>query len=124
MNVAASFSQDEIRLAHQLKAAGLPWNPRPGHYVWDGELLIQHDSPFHDRVFFILDLKHFLRRSETIERLVESMVWLPTWEQCRDELADRSVAAGEIFAHLQATDAFKNRNERLELYVLLLRTLS
>lgn len=124
MNAAASFSQDEIRLAHELKAAGLPWNPQPGHYVWDGMPLIQRDSPFHDRVFFILDLKHFLRRSETIERLVESMVWLPTWEQCRDQLADRSVAAEEIAAHLQATDAIENRNERLELYVLLLRTLS
>ncbi|TWT97450.1 hypothetical protein [Neorhodopirellula pilleata] len=124
MNAAASFSQDEIRLAHELKAAGLPWHPRPGHYVWDGEPLIQHDSPFHDRVFFILDLKHFLRRSETIERLVESMVWLPTWEQCRVELADRSVPSNEVVAHLQATDAFANQNERLELYVLLLRTLA
>lgn len=124
MNAAASFSQDEIQLAHELKANSLPWNPQPGHYVWDGEPLIRHESPFHDRVFFILDLKHFLRRSETIERLVESMVWLPTWEQCRVELANRSVPVEEVSAHLRATDALANQTERRELYVLLLRTLS
>ncbi|EMI53369.1 hypothetical protein, partial [Rhodopirellula sallentina] len=104
------FSTEEVRLAHELKAAGLPWQPQPGHYVWDGEPLIEHDSPFHDRVFFILDLKHFLRRSETMERLVESMVWLPTWQQCRDLLRERGVSNNAIIERLQETDAFDVRD--------------
>lgn len=115
------FTTDEVRLAHELKAAGLPWHPVPGHYVWDGEELIQPGSPFHDRVYFILDLKHFLRRSKTVERLVESMVWLPTWEQCRDLLDDRNVVSETISAHLHSTNAIANRTERAELYRLLLQ---
>ncbi|MCM2373897.1 hypothetical protein [Aporhodopirellula aestuarii] len=114
------FSPAEIGLAHEMKAAGLQWQPTPGHYVWDGESLIEHDSPFHDRVFFILDLKHFLRRSETMERLVESMVWLPTWQQCRDVLEQRGVDGHAIAEHLRRTDAIEQRTERLELYRLLL----
>lgn len=114
------FSTDEIRLAHELKAAGLPWQPQSGHFVWDGEPLIEHDSPFHDRVFFILDLKHFLRRSKTIERLVESMVWLPTWQQCRDLLDQRGVGSDVILKRIQETNAFELGTERLELYRLLL----
>lgn len=123
MSAAASFSQAEIQLAHELKAAGLPWHPQPGQYVWDGEPLIKHDSPFHDRVFFILDLKHFLRRSGTIEKLIESMVWLPTWQQCRALLNDRGITSHEVLAHLQASDAFVRGEERSELYCLLLKTL-
>lgn len=124
MNAAARFSQPEIKLAHELKDAGLPWRPMPGQFVWDAEPLIHHDSPFHDRVFFILDLKHFLRRSETIERLIESMVWLPTWEQARELLTERSIGGDAILTHLQTTDAISKNQERLELYRLLLKSVT
>lgn len=124
MRAAARFSPEEIQLAHELKSAGLPWLPMPGQFVWDEEPLIKHDSPFHDRVFFILDLKHFLRRSGTIERLIESMVWLPTWEQCRELLADRGVGSSVVRSHLDSTNALDSGNERLELYRMLLKTLS
>lgn len=124
MKAAARFTQKEIQLAHELKSAGLPWQPMPGQFVWDGEPLIKHDSPFHDRVFFILDLKHFLRRSETVERLIDAMVWLPTWEQCRELLNERGVDSSVVRSHLELTDALDSGTERLELYRILLKTLS
>jgi hypothetical protein len=117
------YSAEEIQLAHELKAAGLPWQPEPGHFVWDGEPLIEHDSPFHDRVFFILDLKHFLRRSESMERLIASMVWLPTWQQARELLAGMDVSADAIQSRLIESNALANGNERLVLYQMLMEAL-
>ncbi len=117
------FTDNEIQLAHELKAAGLPWQPTPGHYVWDGDHLIECGSPFHDRVFFILDLKHFLRRSETMERLIEELVWLPTWEQCRDLLRQQRFNSSEVALRLSLTNAIAEDDERSELYRMLLDSL-
>jgi hypothetical protein len=63
------FTPAEIELARRLKQLGLAWTPSVGHFVWDETGLINCTSPFHDYVYFILDLKHFLRRAGTIERL-------------------------------------------------------
>lgn len=118
------FSDEEIQLAQELKAAGLPWQPEPGHYVWDGVPLIEHDSPFHDRVFFILDLKHFLRRSDSMEHLIASMVWLPTWQQVRELLAGLGVSVETIHSRLIESNALAKGNERLVLYQVLMEALS
>lgn len=118
-----TFTQDEIDLAHRLKSDGLAWTPTVGHFVWDGQGLIQHDSPFQGRVFFILELKHFLRRTESIEHLAASMVWLPTWEQVRNELLQRGVTSDQVHDHLQSTRAIQAGTERIELYRLLYNTL-
>lgn len=117
------FREDEIELAKELKAAGLVWNPQPGHYVWDETCLIEHDSPFHGRVFFILDLKHFLRRSKTIEALQKRLVWLPTWEQLRALIRQQQVSESDVAQHLNRTNAIATQTERLELYRLLLASL-
>jgi hypothetical protein len=45
--------------------------------------LIPVDSPFPDRVYFILNLGHFVRLLGTVERVKENLVWLPTWHQTR-----------------------------------------
>jgi hypothetical protein len=121
--VTLKFTETEIQLAHELKAAGLPWRPAPGHYVWDGNDLIEHGSPFHDRVFFILDLKHFLRRSETMERLIDELVWLPTWEQCRMLLAERGYDSQQVAQIIHESNAIGNDCERSELYRTLLHSL-
>ena len=114
-----SFTQPEIDLAHTLKADGLPWTPTVGHYVWDREHLIKHDSPFGGRIYFILELKHFLRRAESMAHLTESMVWLPTWEQARGRLRDAGISDADVSRHLQTSDAIASGNERIELYRLL-----
>jgi len=117
------FTAEEIELAHQLKAAKLDWTPQVGHFVWDGEALIEQSSPFHDRVFFILDLKHFLRRSGTMQRLAESMVWLPTWSQLRECLRRQGVSDEQVDQYLRRTDAIRQGTEREQLYRLLLTAL-
>lgn len=116
------FSPDEVALAHELKAAGMPWTPTVGHYVWDRNELIQHASPFHGRVYFILELKHFLRRCRSMDHLTASMVWLPTWEQAREILRDRGIDDDQVADHLNATNALRSHTERTQLYRLILRT--
>ena len=69
-------------------------------------------------VFFILDLKHFLRRSETIENLKERVCWLPTWEQMRQLLREHDVSDQTVVEHLELTQAIGRGTERLELYRL------
>lgn len=113
------FCDEELDLAQLFKAYGLDWTPTVGHYVLDQSDLIECDSPFQDRVFFILDLKHFLRRSETLENLKERMCWLPTWEQSRKLLRDYGVDDQYVAKHLSATNAIEQGHERLELYRLL-----
>ncbi len=119
----AKFTDDEIKKATELKRLGLSWLPRPGHYVWDEEGLIEKSSPFQPRVYFILDLKHFLRRAGSIERLGELLVWLPTWEDIRSILLRLGLTNEMIAQHLQQTCALETGNERAVLYDLALDTL-
>lgn len=115
---AMEFTNEELDLAQLFKAYGVDWTPGVGQYVLDQSNLIECESPFQDRVFFILDLKHFLRRSETIEHLKASMCWLPTWEQMRQLLRDHGVSDKSVCQHLAETDAIANGCERVELYRL------
>ena len=69
--------------ARQLKDKGLLWRPHVGCFVWDESGAISVPSPFPDRVYFVLNLGHFLRLFGTVEHMVASLVWLPTWHQAR-----------------------------------------
>ncbi len=113
------FTQTEIELARRLKQLGLGWTPSVGHFVWDESGLIECSSPFHDHVYFILDLKHFLRRAGTIERLQQDLCWLPTWEQSRELLRQAGVAEAEVARRLVASGAIESGNERICLYEML-----
>ena len=117
-NSTVRFTDEELDLAQLFKAYGLDWTPEVGHFVLDQSELIEAESPFQDRVFFILDLKHFLRRSETIENLKEGMCWLPTWEQMRELLREHDVSDLQVSEHLRETNAVELGAERLELYRL------
>ena len=110
------FSPAEIELGRELKRQGLLWAPRPGHYVWDETGVIQQTSPFHDRVFFILDLKHFLRRTSTIENLQKMFYWLPTWQDAREILESLGITSPEIADRLLEEKAVEQNQERLVLY--------
>lgn len=113
------FSNEEISIARKLHTLGLPWQPQPGHYVWDEKGIIEQPSPFMEKVYFILDLKHFLRRSETIEGLKGAMFWLPTWEQCRELLRSYQVSDATILDKISQTEVWASTTERLTLYQLL-----
>lgn len=113
------FSSEEVKLAEQLHKLGLPWEPKPGHFVWDTATVLEHDSPFHDRVFFILDLKHFLRRTSSIENLKKLFYWLPTWHDAREVLEALEVGSSEIAERLKREDSVRNGTERLLLYQMI-----
>ncbi len=118
-----AFSADELELAQLLKNRGLAWTPTPGHYVLDESELIERESPFQDRIYFILDLKHFLRRAGTLEELKQRVCWLPTWEQARDLLRHQGVTDEAMAQQLRATQAIERATERLELYRMLVQVL-
>lgn len=118
-----TFSLDEIALARRLRDAGLPWTPAVGHYVYDERGIIEAPSPFQERVYFILDLKHFLRRSETIDGLIRAMFWLPDWRQTRALLRARGVPDETVISHLSRERAMEQGAELIALYRLLLAKL-
>lgn len=76
-----SFSARHRRLAREMKAAGLSWTPHAGCFVWDPDEWIPAPSPFPERVYFILNLGHFLRFFHALDRLRDETVFLPTWRQ-------------------------------------------
>jgi hypothetical protein len=119
----APFSDDEIAAARRLKSLGLPWSPAPGHYVFDEAGLIEPPSPFRPGVYFILDLRHFLRRSGTVERLREAMAWLPTWADARGLLRSAGVPDAAVAEALRSARAVETGTELTVLYDLIARTL-
>jgi hypothetical protein len=113
------FSDRVIEGAKRLRGLGLAWEPRPGHYVWDERGLIEKPSPFQDRVYFILDLKHFLRRAGTMEALKESLVWLPTWHDAREILHQLGISDAFVASRLASKGAIESRDELIVLYDLI-----
>ena len=113
------FRIQDIYKARQLRDLGLRWEPQPGHYVWDEKKLIKQQSPFQEGVYFILDLKHFLRRSGTLDRLKQSMVWLPTWYDARLILQTMEVDDKRVAKTLQSHSAIEQNQELHILYELI-----
>ena len=110
------FSENEIEMAQKLHELGLPWQPKSGDYVYDIKGIIEKASPFQEGVYFILDIKHFIRRAESIEGIKESMCRLPLWEDCREILKDLGVGWEEISVILEEKSAFDKGIERRVLY--------
>ena len=114
------FSEREIEIARKLHSLQLQWHPQAGQYVFDLEGIIEKNSPFQTGVYFILDIKHFLRRAGSVEDIKASMCWLPLWEDCRNILKDLDVSWNRIESRLTATSAFENDIERQQLYEIIL----
>jgi hypothetical protein len=113
------FSDPIIARARSLRSLGLAWEPRPGHFVWDERSSIEVPSPFQEGVYFILDLKHFVRRTGSIEAFKESFVWLPTWHDAREILGTLGVTDAEVASRIASQKAVENRNELIVLYDLI-----
>lgn len=113
------FSQDEIDTARRLKLLGLPWSPSPGHFVFDEAGVIKQTSPFQEGVYFILDLRHFLRRTESLERLKDALTWLPTWLDARRLLRSRGITDCAVAETLRNTRSIEIGRELLTLYRLI-----
>ncbi len=72
-----------LRLAAALKQSGLEWNPHVGCFVWDPDRSIPVESPFPERVYFVLNLGRFLQIFESLDAMKQRLVWVPTWFQAR-----------------------------------------
>lgn len=117
------FTDQEIKVARQLKAAGVPWVPSVGHYVFDSTQLVQPPSPFQTGVYFVLHYDYFMTLAGGVDAFVEKMVWLPTWEQTRFVASEVGVSESD-FQSLRNDDSIWNRGgERLAMYELLLNHL-
>lgn len=118
------YSDEEIAGARELRERGLNWQPAVGHYCYDESNLIDAPSPFQENVYFILDLKHFLRRSETIAALADKMTWLPDWRQTRQLLRERGVSDEAVAQRLAEKNAIAAQRELLTLYEFLAEQLA
>ena len=113
-----NFTESEIAIAGRCKRLGLPWEPKPGHYVYDATDFCPHPSPFQERVYFILNYPYFMQAAGGVARFKEIMVWLPTWEDLRLILRDKGFDDREIFEYLRDQSAVERGNEREMLYLL------
>lgn len=110
------FTANQIEMARLLRDAGLPWKPGPGQFVYDEAGLIDAPSPFQPRVYFILDLRHFVRRAGTLARLRAGMFWLPHWHQARELLRIQGVTDAELAESLAHERVFECGDELATLY--------
>ena len=109
-----------LTLKRKLHDSKLPWQPQAGNYVYDIKGIIEKSSPFQEKVFFILDIKHFLKRARSMNGIKESMCWLPLWEDCRNILKELDVSWSRIESQLVKNSAFENNTERQVLYEIIL----
>lgn len=123
MEPANQFSETEIQLAKQMRLLGLPWTPRPGQFVLDPTGLVTRASPFQDRVYFVLNYEYFTKIAGGEQRFREIMIWLPTWEQCRDILRELHVSDQQVLSYLVDHNAFADGQERRQLYQMIVETL-
>ncbi len=114
------FTDEEIQLAKKLKRSNVPWTPSVGHYVLDETGVVQRGSPFQEGVYFVLNYDHFMSLAGGVDRFHETMLWLPTWEDCRELLRDLKVPDNKVVRYLSAANAIEHRTERTALYELIL----
>ncbi|WP_146458164.1 hypothetical protein [Rubripirellula tenax] len=117
------ITAEEIQLASQLRLGGIPWVPSVGNYVLDESDLIQRGSPFQPGVYFVLNYDHFMSLAGGLDHFREVMLWLPTWEDCREVLRELGVGDADVADHLAKEDAITNGRERVSLYQLILARL-
>ena len=117
------FEERHILLAQELKRLGLPFEPHVGCFVWDPQNVIAADSPFPSQVYFILSLPRFLDIFGSKEKIVEKLVWLPTWHQARLVSRKLGVDDQRIAAIWQTDPAPAPGEELLQLYKLMIDAL-
>ena len=114
------FRPEEIELARELLQAGLQWEPKAGHFVYDETGFCRKTSPFQTGVYFILNYDYFMRQAGGVERFKEIMTWLPTWHDAREILRDFGIADEELAAKLHERRAIEDGRELIVLYELIL----
>jgi len=116
------FTDELCSQAQKMKENGLDWTPHVGCFVWDPEHHIDVDSPFPNRIYFILNLGHFHRIFTDSKNMVAKLVWLPTWHQARLVAVKIGVPAEKIETLVQG--AIQPGLELSRLYELINRYLT
>jgi len=117
------FGVRHCQTAAQLKERGLPWTPRVGCFVWDPDEIIEVTSPFPDRIYFILNLGHFLRIFGSLEEISKKLIWLPTYHQARLLCDQLGADQEEVSAVLASPENIRTGDELLLLYEMILNRL-
>jgi len=113
------FTAQVFQAAKLMKEKGLKWQPHVGCFVWDEQQIIEVSSPFPNRVYFILNLGHFLKRFETIENIAKKLVWLPTWHQARQICQRLKIPDEKILHVIQSSNLAEPGSELIGLYRLI-----
>ena len=117
------FDLRHCQAAAQLKERGLPWTPHVGCFVWDPDEIMEVTSPFPNRIYFILNLGHFLRIFRSLEEISRKLVWLPTYHQACLLCDQVGVDQEEVSALLASADNIRAGEELLVLYKMILNEL-
>jgi len=104
------FTDQVCSLAKRMKEQNLAWQPHVGCFVWDELELIEPSSPFPHRIYFILNLGHFLRRFETVQAIAENLIWLPTWHQALQICKRLGVPDEKIIKGLDDNDQLESES--------------
>ncbi len=110
--------------AAHLKAAGLPWRPHVGCFVWDRDEHLAVPSPFPERIYFILNLGHFVQLLGSPENIAAKLIWLPTWHQARLLAQTLGISNQTVAALWQRGAEMGPGEELLALYELLQQALA
>ena len=117
------FDLRHCQAAARLKKKGLSWTPHVGCFVWDPDEIIEVTSPFPGRIYFILNLGHFLRIFGSLEEISKNLIWLPTYHQARLLCDQVGVDQEEVAALLASSESIRAGKELLVLYKMILNEL-
>ncbi len=117
------FDERICRRALEMKKSGLEWRPHVGCFVWDPDETIKPPSPFPGRIYFILSLARFIEIFDTIEKIAEKLVWLPTWHQARLMCRQLGITDDVFESRRQPNPGPTPVEELLGIYGLIIETL-
>ncbi|NIL98186.1 MAG: hypothetical protein GTO53_10200 [Planctomycetales bacterium] len=117
------FTQNQLALAGELKAAGLAWKPAAGHFLYDPTHAFKPSSPFQDHVYLILNYDCFLKAVGGEQKFLQLMTWLPTWDDARHILRSLGVPDRQVQQEIIHKRSLCHATELLDLYSLILKQL-
>lgn len=117
------FDDRICRQAMHMKAAGLKWRPHVGCFVWDPQNFIKQDSPFPNRIYFVLNIPRFIDIFGDVETMAANLVWLPTWHQARLLCKELDLPGGSVSNLWQGNDGLPAGEELLDLYGVIMDAL-
>jgi hypothetical protein len=113
------ITQPLLDAAEALKAAGLPWTPRVGCFVWDPQHKIDAPSPFPLRVYFVLNMQRFINIFGSVAAMQEQLVWLPTWYQAMQLCARYGLTTTQTAPWIGDGDTTAGEGELIRIYGLI-----